>query len=63
MEIFHDGADNLTFLRFLSETVDDDFQVAAYCLMGNHFHLLVVTNKEKEDVLESKMKSLLIRYV
>lgn len=63
MEIFHDDADNLTFLKFLSEAVDDDFQVIAYCLMGNHFHLLVITNKEKDDVLESKMKSILIRYV
>lgn len=63
MQIFHDDADNLTFLRFLAETVNNDFQVVAYCLMGNHFHLLVVTNKEKEDILESKMKSLLVRYV
>ncbi len=62
-QIFHDDCDNITFLRFLSETQDDDFQVTAFCLMGNHLHLLVITNKDNDIALESKMKSLLVRYV
>lgn len=45
MQIFNDDADNIQFLHFLEYTQTDDFQILAYCLMGNHAHLLIRTSK------------------
>ena len=42
MQIFNDDADNIQFLHFLEFTQTDEFQILAYCLMGNHAHLLMV---------------------
>ena len=42
--IFHDDADRRRFLETLSETcVKSGWQVHAYCLMNNHFHLVIET--------------------
>src|SRR5476649_227671 len=42
--IYHDDADRRRFLETLSETcVKTGWQVHAYCLMNNHFHLVVET--------------------
>jgi len=42
--IFHDDRDRELFLTTLAEAcVKADWQVHAYCLMGNHFHLVVET--------------------
>ncbi|MEI8311274.1 MAG: transposase [Verrucomicrobiota bacterium] len=44
--IFEDGEDRLKFLRTLGETcARADWEVHAYCLMGNHFHLVLETAK------------------
>ncbi|MFZ5764021.1 MAG: transposase [Thermodesulfobacteriota bacterium] len=43
-EIFPTRQDHETFLEVLRETVTNwNLQIAAYCLMGNHYHLLVHT--------------------
>src|SRR5712671_5657127 len=42
--IFHDDADRRRFLETLSETcAKTEWQVHAFCLMSNHFHLVVET--------------------
>lgn len=42
--IFHDDLDHQRFLATLAEAcVKTDWQVHAYCLMGNHFHLVLET--------------------
>src|SRR6266516_379865 len=42
--IFRDDADRRRFLETLGEVcAKTDWQVHAYCLMGNHFHLVVET--------------------
>ncbi len=40
--IFEDDEDRTTFLRMLSKaTASNEVELYAWCLMGNHFHLLV----------------------
>ena len=42
--IFHDDIDRKRFVTTLGETcVKTDWQIHAYCLMNNHFHLVVET--------------------
>src|ERR1700687_4914865 len=44
LPIFHEEEDYQRFLRFLSQTRHEfPFQLHAYCLMTNHFHLLLQT--------------------
>lgn len=44
--IFRSDSDRLTWLAMLGETCKRfDFVVLAYCLMGNHFHLVIRTRK------------------
>jgi REP element-mobilizing transposase RayT len=44
--IFHDDGDRELFLATLAEACGKaDWQVHAFCLMGNHFHLVVETPK------------------
>ena len=43
-EIFREDGDYKAFVNLLKETVEDyNVRVAAYCLMSNHYHLLVQT--------------------
>ena len=43
-DIFHDDVDRQDFLKTLAEACQKTgFQVHAYCLMRNHFHLVVET--------------------
>src|SRR5689334_21229963 len=43
-EIFRDDQDRERFLESLAEACQKtDWEVHAYCLMGNHFHLVVET--------------------
>jgi REP element-mobilizing transposase RayT len=43
-DIFRDDIDRQDFLKTLAEVCQKTgFQVHAYCLMGNHFHLVVQT--------------------
>jgi REP element-mobilizing transposase RayT len=42
--IFRDDVDHEKFLTTLAEAcTKTDWQVHAYCLMGNHFHLVIET--------------------
>jgi REP element-mobilizing transposase RayT len=59
-DIFQDDVDRQDFLKTLVETSQKtDFQVHAYCLMGNHFHLVVET---PEANLVAGMRWLVISY-
>lgn len=62
MAIFNDDADNINFLHILDFCADDNFTILAYCLMGNHFHLLVKT-QDSTDALQHVMKAVGVRYV
>ena len=43
-EIYHDDVDRQDFLKTLAEACQKtDWQVHAYCLMRNHFHLVVAS--------------------
>lgn len=63
MQIFPADADCLHYLAILDNVQNDDFQILAYCLMGNHLHLLAKTRKDSIEAMESAMKSLGVRYV
>src|SRR4051812_47131806 len=44
MAIYRDDGDRRTFLAILEDTIDRyGWKCYAYCLMGNHFHLVVGT--------------------
>lgn len=46
-ELFHDHLDYTIFLQFLAAAQEKvDFDLYAYCLMKNHFHLLVSTSDQ-----------------
>lgn len=62
-QIFVTDDDSLRYLALLDFVQNENFEILAYCLMGNHVHLLVKTDKEKTGPLESAMKSLGVRYV
>ena len=58
--IFEDDEDRLKFLRTLGETCERaDWKVHAYCMMGNHFHMVLETAK---PTLVSGMKWFLGTY-
>lgn len=59
--IFNEKEDNLRFLQTLSYCRDlSDYELYAYCLMGNHFHLLI---KENKDTLGTIIKRIGSSYV
>ena len=59
--IFEDEEDNKKFLEVLKECKDIcDFKLFAYCLMGNHIHLLLKVEKEE---LEQIFKRIGARFV
>ena len=60
-QIFEDGEDYEKFLQILKDckTVSE-YKIFAYCLMGNHIHLLVQEGKEP---IEQVMKRLATRFV
>jgi REP element-mobilizing transposase RayT len=59
-EIFLDDSDRTTFCRMLAETKKSHgLRVFAYCLMGNHFHLLIQIG---DSPLYSGMHQFLTRY-
>ena len=46
MEIFEDEFDFQVFLKIMQQqSVNNDCRIHAYCLMTNHFHLLVETGE------------------
>ena len=49
-EIFEDEEDNQKFLQILKECkAISEFKLLAYCLMGNHIHLLIKIENESLD--------------
>lgn len=63
MQLFRDDADCVQYLSCLDSVQQPDrFEVLAYCLMGNHVHLLVRTDKASAAGLETATKSLGVRY-
>ena len=57
--IFEDNYDHEAFLDFLKILPENDVEVLAWCLMGNHFHLLVGAPL---SALSSTMRKLLSSY-
>lgn len=59
-QIFLDGEDNRHFLQVLRQCRElSGFRLFAYCLMGNHVHLLL---QEAQEPLELVMKRIATRY-
>jgi len=60
-QIFEDEEDNQKFLQILGECKEiSGFRLLAYCLMGNHIHLLL---KERQEPLEQVFKRIGGRFV
>ena len=53
--IYHEDEDYLKFLKIVQDASDEyGFEVYAYCLMGNHYHLLVkITNENLSLALQT----------
>lgn len=59
--LFSDDEDNLGFLLSLKRAkASSEFKLYAYCLMGNHVHMLI---KEGKESLEHAIKRLAVSYV
>lgn len=60
-QIFEERSDYIQFIKILYELIPIcDYKLYAYCLMGNHVHLLIKVNGEPIDMI---MKRLEIRFV
>ena len=60
-QIFEDSEDCERFLQILKDCKEiSEYKLFAYCLMGNHLHLLVQENKEP---IEQAMKRIATRFV
>ena len=56
--IFKDEYDNLKFLEILQDASQDyDFEVYSFCLMNNHYHLLIKIKKENLSIIMQKINS------
>ena len=60
--IFFDDADYIKFLALCATVVNECFEILAFCLLGNHLHLLIKTKKDTPEEMEIAMKKLGIRY-
>jgi REP element-mobilizing transposase RayT len=59
-DIFLNAQDHVQFMRILSETKSrTPFELYAYCLMPNHFHLLI---RQRATALAQIMQTALTRY-
>ena len=59
--ILEDDEDNIKFLRVLKDYKEVcEYKIIAYCLMGNHIHLLI---KEEKETLEHIFKRICGKYV
>ena len=59
--IFEDDEDNFKFLEVLKDwKAVSGYEIYAYCLMGNHVHLLIKTDKEELNQIFRRIGS---RYV
>ena len=60
-EIFHDDEDCLTFLKIVEKyKIKSELKIYAWCLMGNHIHLLM---KEGNESLSITMKRIGVSFV
>ena len=60
-QIFEDGEDYSKFLQVIKNCkAISEFNIYAYCLMGNHLHLLI---HETNETIEQIMKRIATRYV
>ena len=60
-QIFIDNEDNIIFLRILEKYKSlCGYKMLAYCLMGNHIHLLI---KECNEPIEQIIKRIGVKYV
>lgn len=60
-QIFEEDEDYWKFLKIVDECkAISGFQIYAYCMMGNHVHLLI---REKNEILEQIIKRIGVRYV
>lgn len=56
--IYHEDEDYLKFLEIVQDASDEyGFEVYAYCLMGNHYHLLVKITNENLSLALQKINS------
>jgi REP element-mobilizing transposase RayT len=56
--IFLENSDYSKFLEILEEASKDyGFEIYSYCLMGNHYHLLIKINKENLSAIMQKVNS------
>jgi len=56
--IYLDNDDFLKFLEILQDASQDyDFEVYSYCLMSNHYHLLMQIKKENLSIIMQKINS------
>ncbi len=56
--IFKDKYDNLKFLEIIQDASQDyDFEIYSYCLMNNHYHLLMKIKKENLSIIMQKINS------
>ena len=54
--IFEDKEDNLRFIETLKKYKEvSEYRIFAFCLMGNHLHLLLKTDKEGLDVIMKRI--------
>ena len=59
-DLFCSDIDRAAFLEFLDAQTGSEFGTVAYCLMGNHFHLVV--RAETNDRLSAAMQTICSRY-
>ncbi|MEO8535615.1 MAG: transposase, partial [Flavobacterium sp.] len=50
--IFENDDNKIYFLKQLSKYADDKLSIFAYCLMSNHFHLVIRLNIEEKEVTQ-----------
>ncbi|UUF15489.1 MULTISPECIES: transposase [Flavobacterium] len=51
--IFENDANKLYFLKQLAKYSGDKISIFAYCLMNNHFHLVIRLNAEEKEVTQA----------
>ncbi|MCD9574798.1 transposase [Flavobacterium soyae] len=51
--IFENDANKLYFLKQLAKYSGDKISIFAYCLMNNHFHLVIRLNVEEKEVTQA----------
>lgn len=60
-DIFYDDQDRRIFLKHILESKKEfNYNVYAYCLMDNHVHMVI---KSQKEFLSKAIQSLMIRYV